>query len=50
MLEMRIIVAMLLMKYQFLLDENADPVILESSLVLRTKNRIPIKIKRRKVE
>lgn len=50
MLEMRIIVAMLLLKYEFLLDENADPVVIESSLVLRTRNKFPIKIKKRKFE
>ncbi|XP_065214561.1 cytochrome P450 4C1-like [Planococcus citri] len=50
MLEMRIIIAMLLLKYRFKIDENADPVIIESSLVLRTRNKLPVKIERRKIE
>ncbi|XP_065226295.1 cytochrome P450 4C1-like isoform X2 [Planococcus citri] len=48
MLEMRIIVAMLLLKYQFLLDENAKPVDVKVGMVLEPMDRIPIKIKRRK--
>ncbi|XP_065214566.1 cytochrome P450 4C1-like [Planococcus citri] len=49
MLEMRIIIAMLLLKYQFSLVENADPVVIESSLVLRSRNKLPIKIRKRNI-
>lgn len=50
MLEMRIIIAMLLLKYEFLPEENAGPITVEIGLVLQTRDRLPIRIKRRKIE
>lgn len=47
MIEMRVVLSLLLLKYHFLPDEQAEPIIVDSSLILRSKNKLPVKIKKR---
>nr|QTC11271.1 cytochrome P450 4NV1 [Phenacoccus solenopsis] len=50
MLEMRIILSLLILKYRFLPDEQAKPLLIENALVLRSKNKLPVRIQRRDVK
>lgn len=50
MLEMKIVISQLLLKYQFLPAMKSEPLILDTSLVIRSINRLPVRIKRRSSE
>lgn len=50
MLELKITLIMLMAKFHFLPAPTAEPLVLETGLVLRTLNELKIKIRRRNVE
>ena len=50
MMEMKIVISKLLLKYKFLPAIKSDPLVLDFSLVIRSVNRLPVQIKRRDLE